>query len=305
MTAVASEGRSLLGLEGVSRPALEQLLARAAAWKRAAGDGTLRPVLGGRFVANMFFEDSTRTRSSFEMAAKLLGAEVLNWTARGSSTSKGETFLDTVRNVSALGVAALVIRHTESGCAQLAARAVHVPVVNAGDGTHEHPSQGLLDAFTLLERWGRLDGRTVVICGDVLHSRVARSNLHALKALGARVVLCAPPTLMPAGFDALCETRHALDEVLEDADAVMLLRVQLERMAEAFFPSAGEYARRFGLTAARAARMKPDAVVMHPGPINRGVELAPEVADGPRSLVLQQVANGIPVRMAILERACA
>lgn len=179
MTAAASEGRSLLGLEGMARPALEQLLARAAAWKRAVAGGTLQPVLGGHFVANMFFEDSTRTRSSFEMAAKLLGAEVLNWTARGSSTSKGETFLDTVRNVAALGVSALVIRHTESGCAQLAAQAVTAPVVNAGDGSHEHPSQGLLDAFTLLERWGRLDGRTVVICGDVLHSRVARSNLHA------------------------------------------------------------------------------------------------------------------------------
>jgi len=305
MTDAASEGRSLLGLEGMARPALEQLLARAAAWKRSLEGGTVKPVLEGRFVANMFFEDSTRTRSSFEMAAKLLGAEVLNWTARGSSTSKGETFLDTVRNVAALGVSAMVIRHTESGCAQLAARAVAVPVVNAGDGSHEHPSQGLLDAFTLLERWGRLDGRTVVICGDVLHSRVARSNLFALKALGARVVLCAPPTLMPPGFDALCDTCHALDEVVADVDAVMLLRVQLERMSEAFFPSAGEYARRFGLTAARAARMKPDALVLHPGPINRGVELSPEVADGPRSLVLQQVANGIPVRMAILERACA
>ena len=301
----ASEGRSLLGLEGLSRPVLEQLLDRAAAWKRAAAGGTVQPVLRGRFVANMFFEDSTRTRSSFEMAAKLLGAEVLNWTARGSSTSKGETFLDTVRNVAALGVSALVIRHTESGCAQLASRAVVAAVVNAGDGTHEHPSQGLLDAFTLWERWGRLDGRTVVICGDVLHSRVARSNLFALKALGARVVLCGPPTLMPAGFETLCDTSHSLDEVIADADAVMLLRVQLERMAEAFFPSAGEYARRFGLNAARAARMKPGAVVLHPGPINRGVELAPDVADGERSLVLQQVSNGIPVRMAILERACA
>ena len=302
----ASGGRSLLGLEGLSRPALEQVLERASAWKRAVAAGPVKPVLGGRFVANMFFEDSTRTRSSFEMAAKLLGAEVLNWTARGSSTSKGETFLDTVRNVAALGASALVIRHTESGCAQLASRAVSASIVNAGDGTHEHPSQGLLDAFTLLERWGSLDRRTVVICGDVLHSRVARSNLFALKTLGARVVLCAPPTLMPAGFDTLCDaTCHALDDVLPDADAVMLLRVQLERMAEAFFPSAGEYSRRFGLTSARAARMKPGAVVLHPGPINRGVELAPEVADGPRSLVLQQVSNGIPVRMAILERACA
>ncbi|MEN9800427.1 MAG: Aspartate carbamoyltransferase [Pseudomonadota bacterium] len=301
----AGGGRSLLGLEGLPRDLLERLLDRASAWQRALASGRVEQPLRGRFVANMFFEDSTRTRSSFEMAAKLLGAEVLNWTARGSSTSKGETFLDTVRNVAALGASALVIRHTESGCALLASRAVDAAVVNAGDGSHEHPSQGLLDAFTLLERWRRLDGKTVVICGDILHSRVARSNLFALRTLGARVVVCAPPTLMPAGFESLCDTSHSLDEVLGEADAVMLLRVQLERMAEAFFPSAGEFSRRFGLTAARAARMKQGALVMHPGPINRGVELAPEVADGERSVVLRQVANGIPVRMAILERACA
>lgn len=293
--------RHLLALEGMQRGELEALLSRA----RELKHGQVKATLTARVVANAFFENSTRTRSSFEIAAKRLGAEVLNWTALGSSTSKGETFLDTVRNVDALGVAAMVIRHGSSGTALFASRHTRAAIINAGDGTHEHPSQGLLDAFTLIERFGTVEGKVVVIVGDILHSRVARSNVHALKTLGAKVICCAPPTFMPAGMSELCETSGRFDEVLPAADAVMMLRVQLERQGDALFPSAGEYSRLFGLNAARVQKLKPGAVVMHPGPINRGLELAPDVADGPRSVILDQVANGVPVRMAILERACA
>jgi aspartate carbamoyltransferase catalytic subunit len=295
--------RHLLGIEGWRREELEALLDRADA--HLPGGPPASGALKGRVVANLFFEDSTRTRSSFEVAAKALGAEVLNWTTVGSSVSKGETLLDTVRNIEALGPAALVIRHRSSGAPHLVAKHVGCAVINAGDGTHEHPSQALLDAFTLRRRWKRLDGRTVLIIGDVLHSRVARSNLLCLQALGARVVLCGPPTLLPVGLKELgAEVTHHLDPVLPQADAVMCLRVQSERMGESYFPSTREFARLYGLNAARAEKMKPDALVMHPGPINRGVELAPAVADGPRSVVLEQVANGVAVRRAILE-VCA
>ena len=210
--------------------------------------------------------------------------------------------MDTVRNVEALGANIIVLRHPASGAAHLVARQVHCSVVNAGDGTHAHPSQALLDAFTLHERWGTLEGKTVAIVGDVLHSRVARSNIYCLTALGARVVVAGPPTLVPVGLDALgARVVPSIDAALEEADAVMMLRVQLERQKESMFPSSAEYARAFGLTLGRARSLKPDAVVMHPGPVNRGVELAPEVADGPANVILEQVANGVAVRMAILE----
>ena len=296
--------RHLLGIDGLPRAEIEALLARAAA--HLTRGASLGRTLEGRVVANLFFEASTRTRSSFEVAAKQLGAEVLNWTTQGSSVSKGETLIDTARNLEAMGPSALVIRHPSSGAPHLVARHVACAVVNAGDGTHEHPSQGLLDALTLQQRFGSVAGRTVVVVGDILHSRVARSNLHCLTALGARVVLVAPPTLMPAGVLELgaAEATHELDRVLPEADAVMCLRLQLERQTDSLFPSAREYARLFGLNPQRAARMKPGAVVMHPGPINRGVELAPAVADGERSVILEQVAHGVAVRKAILERAC-
>ncbi len=292
--------KHLLGIEGWRREELEALLDRAEA--HLPGGARASDLLKGRVVANVFFEDSTRTRSSFEVAAKLLGAEVLNWTTAGSSVSKGETLLDTVRNIEALGPAAIIMRHRSSGAPHLVAKHVRCAVINAGDGTHEHPSQALLDAFTLRRRWKGLDGRTVLIVGDILHSRVARSNLLCLKALGARVVLCAPPTLLPVGIGEMgAEVTHALDEALPHADAVMCLRVQNERMGESYFPSPREFARLYGLNPARAEKMKPEAVVMHPGPINRGVELAPAVADGERSVILEQVANGVAVRRAILE----
>jgi len=286
----------------MSRAQVEGLLQRAA----QLGDGpdAARP-LHGKVVANLFFEDSTRTRSSFEVAAKRLGGVVLNWTTRGSSVSKGETLLDTLLNIDAMGPQAIVVRHWSSGAAALAARYTRAAVINAGDGTHEHPSQALLDAFTLRRHLGALEGKRVLIVGDILHSRVARSNLHCLLLLGAKVAFCGPPTLVPRQMTALgAELFDDLDLALEGADAVMTLRVQLERQVDAAFPSAREYARRWGLSQARADRLPPHVKVLHPGPMNRGVEIATQVADGPRSLILEQVHHGVAVRMAILE-ACA
>ena len=295
--------RHLLGIEGWRRDELESLLVRAQAHLPGSPDAT--NILRGKVVANLFFEDSTRTRTSFHMAAKGLGASVMNWTQSGSSVSKGETLLDTARNVAATGPAVIVMRHKSSGAPHLVAKHVRCAIINAGDGTHEHPSQALLDAFTLRQRWGSLDGRTVLIVGDILHSRVARSNLLCLRALGARVILCGPPTLMPPGLESMgAEVTHNLDAALPQADAVMCLRLQLERQSENFLPSTREYSRLFGLNAAREERMKESAVVMHPGPMNRGLEIAPSVADGPRSVILEQVSNGVAVRRAILE-VCA
>ncbi|WP_338866047.1 aspartate carbamoyltransferase catalytic subunit [Myxococcus stipitatus] len=292
--------RHLLGIEGWRRDELEAVLDRARSHLPGGPDTT--HLLRGKVVANLFFEDSTRTRTSFHMAARGLGAGVLDWSPSGSSTSKGETLLDTARNIEATGPVAIVMRHRSSGAPHLVAKHVRCVVINAGDGTHEHPSQALLDAFTLRQRWGSLDGRTVLIVGDILHSRVARSNLWCLKALGARVIVCGPPTLIPPGLEAMgAEVTHNLDAVLPQADAVMCLRLQLERMGEAFLPSTREYSRLFGLTTAREERMKAGALVMHPGPINRGLELAPAVADGARSVILEQVSNGVAVRRAILE----
>ena len=296
----------LLSIRGMTRGEVEALLASAAAHKRARREGTRRDgPLSGMTVANLFFEDSTRTRSSFEIAARALGANVLGWSAKESSVAKGETLLDTARNLDAMAPAVLVVRHGSSGAVSLIAKHVRAAVVNAGDGTHEHPSQALLDALTLTEKLGALDGKTVVIAGDILHSRVARSNLHCLKLLGARVVLVAPPTLMPVGIEALgAEVSWDFDRALEGADAVMMLRMQLERQKRAFFPSTREYARRYGLNAARVALMKRGAPVLHPGPMNRGLEITSDVADGEQSAILEQVENGVPVRMAILERSC-
>jgi aspartate carbamoyltransferase catalytic subunit len=298
--------RHLLAIRGLQRPEVESLLEAAAAHKRARKGGEVRAVLARKVVANLFFEDSTRTRSSFEIAARALGADVVNWYARGSSVAKGETLLDTARNIDVMGPAAIVMRHSASGAAALVSRFVRSAVINAGDGTHEHPSQGLLDAFTLKEKLGPLEGKHILIVGDVLHSRVARSNVLCLRLLGAEVTLCGPPTLVPPGLEALgARCTYDLDGALEAADAVMMLRIQLERQQQALFPSAREYSRRYGLTLARAARMKKHAIILHPGPINRGLEIAHEVADGERNVILDQVENGVAMRMAILERSCA
>ncbi|MEX5633910.1 MULTISPECIES: aspartate carbamoyltransferase catalytic subunit [Parafrankia] len=259
------------------------------------------PTLRGRTVVNLFFEDSTRTRTSFEVAAKRLSADVINFSARGSSVSKGESLKDTAQTLEAMGADAVVCRHPASGAPHRLASWVQGSVVNAGDGTHEHPTQALLDAFTIRRRLGRLEGLAVTIVGDVLHSRVARSNIWLLTTLGAHVTVVAPPTLIPLGISGWpVEVSYDLDAVLPKSDVVMMLRVQRERMSAAFFPSEREYSRRYGLDADRAALMPDHALVMHPGPMVRGMEIASSVADSPRSTVVEQVANGISVRMAVL-----
>jgi aspartate carbamoyltransferase catalytic subunit len=259
------------------------------------------PTLRGRTVVNLFYEDSTRTRISFEAAAKRLSADVINFSAKGSSVSKGESLKDTALTLQAMGADAVVIRHPASGAPHRLANWVHGSVLNAGDGTHEHPTQALLDAYTMRSRLGRLAGLNVAIVGDVLHSRVARSNVLLLHTLGAKVTLVAPPTLLPVGVPAWpAETSYDLDSVLPNVDVVMMLRVQRERMGEAYFPSEREYARRYGLDGPRMRRLAEHAIVMHPGPMNRGMEIAPEVADSARSTIVEQVANGVSVRMAVL-----
>ncbi len=259
------------------------------------------PTLRGRTVVNLFFEDSTRTRLSFEVAAKRLSADVINFSAKGSSVSKGESLKDTALTLEAMGADAVVVRHQASGAPHRLAQWVHGSVVNAGDGTHEHPTQALLDAFTMRQRMGRLEGLHVAVVGDVLHSRVARSNVLLLDTLGASVTLVAPPTLLPVGVDTWpCAVSYDFDTVLPKSDVVMMLRVQRERMNASFFPTTREYSRRYGLDAARMALLPDDAIVMHPGPMNRGVEIAAEVADSPRSTIVEQVTNGVSVRMAVL-----
>ncbi|MGI8693212.1 MAG: aspartate carbamoyltransferase catalytic subunit [Geodermatophilaceae bacterium] len=259
------------------------------------------PTLRGRTVVNLFFEDSTRTRISFELAAKRLSADVINFSAKGSSVSKGESLKDTALTLEAMGADAVVVRHSMSGAPHRLAQWVRGSVVNAGDGTHEHPTQALLDAFTMRSRLGRLEGLRVTIVGDVLHSRVARSNVLLLATLGADVTLVAPPTLLPVGVETWpVEVSFDLDSTLPKADVVMMLRVQRERMAASYFPSPREYSRRYGLDATRMAMLPDDAIVMHPGPMNRGMEIAAEVADSVRSTIVEQVRNGLSVRMAVL-----
>jgi aspartate carbamoyltransferase catalytic subunit len=261
------------------------------------------PTLRGRTVVNLFFEDSTRTRISFEAAAKRLSADVINFSAKGSSVSKGESLKDTALTLEAMGADAVVIRHGASGAPHTLAHSGWIggSVVNAGDGTHEHPTQALLDAFTMRKHLGGLEGRSIVIVGDVLHSRVARSNVLLLSTLGAKVTVVAPPTLLPVGVESWpCEHSYDLDAAISGADAVMMLRVQRERMNAAFFPSAREYTRRYGLDADRMARLPEHAIVMHPGPMNRGLEITAEVADSTRAVIVEQVSTGVSVRMAVL-----
>jgi len=259
------------------------------------------PTLRGRTVVNLFYEDSTRTRISFEAAAKRLSADVINFSAKGSSVSKGESLKDTALTLQAMGADAVVIRHPESGAPHRLAQWIEGVVVNAGDGTHEHPTQALLDAYTMRSRLGRLEGLKVAVVGDVLHSRVARSNVLLLHTLGAEVTLVAPPTLLPVGVEAWpAAVSYDLDSVLPKCDVVMMLRVQRERMNASYFPTEREYSRRYGLDARRVRALPEHAIVMHPGPMNRGMEIAPEVADSVRSTIVEQVANGVSVRMAVL-----
>ena len=259
------------------------------------------PALRGRMVINLFFEASTRTRFSFETAEKWLSADSLNFAAKGSSVEKGESLLDTARNLQAMSPDLIVIRHGSPGVPHFLARHLKAGVVNAGDGAHEHPTQALLDALTIRQRLGRLEGLRVAICGDIAHSRVVRSNIWLLTKMGAQVVVCAPPTLMPDRIEAMgVEATTDFDAALKDADVVMMLRMQLERQGMSLFPSIREYFRLYGLDAKRLAKAKPEAIVMHPGPMNRGVEIASDIADSDRSVILEQVANGVAVRMAVL-----
>jgi aspartate carbamoyltransferase catalytic subunit len=263
------------------------------------------PTLRGRTVVNMFFEDSTRTRSSFELAGKWLSADVINISGKGSSTSKGESLRDTVRTVAAMGVDGFVIRHSASGAAQQVSEWVDAVVINAGDGTHEHPTQALLDAYSMRRRLGDLEGRHVAIVGDLTHSRVLRSNLICLKTLGARVTVVAPPTLMPSGITTWAksegfEMSYDFDDVLPTVDAVMMLRVQRERMSGGFFPTEREYTVSYGLTRERLRSLQEHTVILHPGPMNRGLEIATDAADAAQSLVLDQVSAGVAVRMSVL-----
>jgi aspartate carbamoyltransferase catalytic subunit len=263
------------------------------------------PTLRGRNVVNMFYEESTRTRISFELAARALSANIVNFTARGSSVEKGESLLDTVRTLQALGAEIVVIRHSQAGVPYLVAREFRGSVINAGDGRHAHPTQALLDLFTIRERLGQIHGLHVLIVGDILHSRVARSNLWGLTRLGARVTLCAPPTLLgPAAFWTTTwpgvTISHDLDAALADADVVMALRLQKERQQSGLLPSLRDYTRRYGLTAERLARLDRETVIMHPGPMNEGVEISPEAATAPNAAIEEQVTNGVAVRMALL-----
>jgi len=302
--------RSLLSSADLSRQDIDDILATATSMHDVQKRDVKKiPTLRGRTIINLFFEDSTRTRSSFEIAGKWMSADTVNITGKGSSVSKGESLRDTVQTIAAMGVDALVIRHHASGACQQVARWVDACVINAGDGTHEHPTQALLDAYTLRQRIGDVDGKHVVIVGDLTHSRVFRSNVITLGRLGARVTVVAPPTLMPSGIDSWAKAdgfaaSYGLDEVLDDGvDAVMMLRVQRERMRGGFFPTAREYTVGYGLTRDRLDRLveaNPDLVVLHPGPMNRGLEIAADAADSASSVVLEQVSAGVAVRMAVL-----
>jgi aspartate carbamoyltransferase catalytic subunit len=296
----------LLGLEGLERDTILGLLDAAQGYReRLRAGGKPFDELRGVTVLLGFFEDSTRTRVSFELAARHLGATVTTLTTAGSAISKGESLYDTVQNVRAMGVDLVVVRHVASGAPYFLARHLDIGVINAGDGRHEHPTQGLLDLMTLRDAWGGFEGRRLALIGDIAHSRVARSALYGLSALGARVVVAGPATLLPARLEELgCRVAGTVEEAMEGADAVMALRLQRERMDAGLLPSLGEFARVWGLTPERVRLLARDAVVLHPGPMNRGVEVAPEVADSERSVILSQVTNGVALRCAVLAR-CA
>jgi len=299
----ALRSKDLLGI-GELEPDEISLILDTAESMRAIGQREIKkvPALRGRMVANLFFEPSTRTRFSFETAEKWLSADSLNFSGeKGSSVEKGESLLDTATNLQAMSPDLLVIRHGSAGVPHFLARRLEAGVVNAGDGAHEHPTQALLDALTIRRRFGRLEDLTVVIAGDIAHSRVARSNVLLLTKMGAKVTVCGPPTLLPPRVEALgARATTDFDEALAGADVVMMLRMQLERQGRSLFPSTREYFARYGLTTERVARASPEAIVMHPGPMNRGVEIASDVADSPRSVILEQVGNGVAVRMAVL-----
>jgi aspartate carbamoyltransferase catalytic subunit len=294
--------KHLLDIESLSAEEIITVLDTARAFKEV-GERAIKkvPALRGKTVVNLFVEPSTRTRISFELAEQRLSADIINFSAEASSFKKGETLKDTARNLEALNADFIVIRHAASGAAHFLSRVLNTSIINAGDGAHEHPTQALLDAFTIREHKNRFEGLNVTILGDILYSRVARSNIWALTKLGAKVTLCGPSTLVPRVFEQMgCRVTYNVEEAIHDADIINLLRIQHERQRKTMFPSIGEYATLFGLNQARLAKTKPDALVMHPGPINRGVEIDSEIADCNRSLILEQVTNGLAIRMAVL-----
>jgi aspartate carbamoyltransferase catalytic subunit len=294
--------RHLLDIESLSAEEISLVLDTARAFK-SVGERAIKkvPALRGKTVINLFIEPSTRTRISFELAAIRLSADVINFTVEASSFKKGETLKDTARNLEALNADIIIIRHSAAGAPHFLSRFLRGSVVNAGDGAHEHPTQALLDTFTMREKKGHIAGLKVTILGDILYSRVARSNIWALTKLGAQVTLCGPSTLVPRVFEQMgCRITYRVEEAIADADIINLLRIQHERQRRTMFPSLGEYTSMFGLSKARLARTKPDVLIMHPGPINRGVEIDSEIADCGRSVILEQVTNGLAVRMAVL-----
>ena len=294
--------KDLLGIQELTSEEITFVLDTSAAFKQV-GNRTIKkvPSLRGKTLVNLFIEPSTRTRTSFELAAKRLSADVINISAGASSLSKGETLKDTALNLEALHADIIVIRHSAAGAPHFLAKHLKASVINAGDGAHEHPTQALLDAFTIREKKGRIAGLNVTILGDILYSRVARSNIWLLTKLGARVTLAGPSTLVPRVFEQFgCRVTHDIEEAIRDADVINLLRIQHERQRKTMFPSIGEYAAMFGLNKERFARTKPDVLIMHPGPVNRGVEIDSEIADCSRSVILEQVTNGLAVRMAVL-----
>jgi aspartate carbamoyltransferase catalytic subunit len=300
--------KDLLGIQDLSREEILEILDTAESLQEVSTRPIKKvPTLRGKTIINLFFEASTRTRTSFEIAGKRLSADVVNISAATSSVSKGETLIDTARTLDAMAADIVVIRHSASGAPHTIARLTKAAIINAGDGAHEHPTQALLDALTIRQRKGRLEGLKVAIVGDVAHSRVARSNAHLLTKFSSHVWLCSSPTLMPVGIEQMvCENKeflhhtYSLAEAIKNADVVMMLRVQFERMSESFFPSVREYFRYYGLDRPRVELAKSDVIIMHPGPINRGVEIATDVADGPYSVILEQVAAGVAVRMSVL-----
>ncbi len=294
--------KHLLDIESLSAAEIMKVLETARSFKQV-GERAIKkvPALRGKTVINLFIEPSTRTRISFELAAVRLTADVINFSTDSSSLKKGETLKDTARNLEALSADIIIIRHSAAGAPHFLARFLDAHVVNAGDGAHEHPTQALLDTFTILEKKGRIAGLNVTILGDILYSRVARSNIWALTKLGAKVTLCGPATLVPRVFEDMgCRVTHKVDEAIENADIINLLRIQHERQRKTMFPGIGEYTALWGLTKQRLEKTKPDVLIMHPGPINRGVEIDSQIADGARSVVLDQVTNGLAVRMAVL-----
>lgn len=294
--------KHLLGIEELTTEEICLILDTAESFREVSAREIKKvPALRGKTVVNLFYEASTRTRTSFEVAAKRLSADVLNIATSASSVVKGETLVDTVHNLEAYQIDILVIRHACSGAPHFLARHARASVINAGDGLHEHPTQALLDMFTIRQRKGSVEGLTVAIIGDIYHSRVARSDILALKKLGAKVILCGPPTLVPREFaDMGVEMTYDVEKAIADADVIYSLRMQFERQQANFLPSIEEYIRLFGLTTERLKKAKPDCIVMHPGPINRGIEMTSEVADSPRSVILEQVTNGVAVRMAVM-----